>query len=659
MMGFLHPEVLGALPVAGVPLALHLWGKARARPTPFTALDLLRDAAQTRFSTEKIRRRLLLAARTFLLSALILFLAKPHFSGALGAQNVRGIILLDASYSMNVSQSGESAFDRARRIARALVQARPSVDRWGLVVFSDRVENSLSPDEDPAIIVQALDNARPAFRGTSYAVGFAEAEKYLTQGGPVVLFSDLAAHGVSNGNVSRGIGRTSVVAVEAVSRRSNAGIVGLNRNGLGVPPRAEILGWGEPPARTWSLRRAGRWEARGRVRWENGRGDVSLPPGTGASLLTLDGDSLPTDDRWFFMNESQKPFSVCLVNGAPSLSPVGDEAYFLRPVLEGLLSSGMKGTISSPGDLSTERLSENEVVVLLNPPPLPSSTVERLTAFVEAGGGLWVTAGDRGGVQGLAGLSPLTPLSLREIDEDLEWSGSDSFVEWKELLWNRVHVDRVLAGPPRPEAQVVVRSGRTKTPLLTVASRGRGRVALWGSTIDRDWTNFPAKPAFPVIVGRLLPWLSGHQGKENPSAYFVDDVIERGGEEDRPLQVQRPDARLDRMVRTGDRWTYEKTDVPGFYAILGTKTETVGVNVRAEKEGDLARLTPAMFKTWAGDVPLRWIPAEKARAEDVLVALRGRDLTRLVVGLLFVLLFLETLLLFPRRRGRNDAIIEK
>lgn len=652
MIGFLHPSALAALPLAGLPVAVHLWGKARARPTPFSALDLLRDAAHTRFSTEKIRRWLLLAARTLLLLSLILFLAKPNFSGALGSQNVRGVILLDASYSLNAIQSGETAFDRARHIARTLVQSHPSDGRWGLVIFSDRVEKSLSPEEDPKIILQALETARPTFRGTSYAAGFAEAKKYLSKDAPVVLLSDLAAHGVFN---QKGAGESpvgSVVAVEVISRRSNGGILGLPRSGGDVNFRAEILGWGETPLRTWSLRHGGRWEARGPVRWGNGRGVVKVNSGAGVSELALDRDALPTDDRWFFVNTTEKPFSICLVNGAPSLSPVGDEAYFLRPVLEGLSSVGIKAVLSSPGDLSTQNLSEIGAVVLLNPPPLSPATIERLTSFVKAGGGLWVTTGDRGGVLALAELLPLTQMAFREINEELEWSGSDLFPQWKGLIWDRVHVDRILAGTPRPGTQGLLRTARTKIPALTVSSLGRGRVALWGSTIDRDWTNLPAKPAFPVLVGSLLPWLSGNQGKENPSAYFVGDTIEREGDEDRPLRLQRPDGRGDRMGRTGNRWTYEKTDVPGVYEILGTKTEKVAVNVRPETEGDLTRMTPEMLKPLVGDVPVYWIPAGKARAEDVLIALQGRDLTPLVVWILFSLLFLETVLLFFPSRNR-------
>lgn len=652
MMAFLRPEALWLFPLAGLPLVLHFWGKVRARPTPFTAIELLREAAQTRISTEKIRRWILLAVRTLLFASLILFLAKPGFRGALGSNKIRGVILLDASYSLNASQSGETAFDRARGMARALVQSKHTGDRWGLVIFSDRVEKSISPDEDPKILLQAIESARSTYRGTSYAVGFAEGEKQLKGNGTVVLLSDLAAHGLSNEPFSQEKRLNSVVAVEVVSRRTNAAITGIRPGGVGESLRAEILGWGETPIRTWSLKREGRWDARGQVRWEAGRGGAVFSPGPGVAELNLSPDSLPTDDRWFFVSHAQKPFSVCLVNGAPSLSPVGDETYFIRPVLDGLSSAGIKVRDSSLGDLSPTTLSETQVMILLNPPPLPPATVDQLTEFVEAGGGLWVTAGDRGGLPSLGGVLPLHQLTSKEMDEGLEWSGSDVLLDLKGLLWDRVHVDRAWAGTPRSGAQVLVRTGRTKKPLLTVSSHGRGRVALWGSTVDRDWTNLPAKPAFPVLMGRLLLWLAGNQGQDNPSAYFVGDVIGRGGEENRPLHVLRPDGRVERMDWSGGQWTYQKTDVPGFYAIQGAQEEKVAVNVRSEKEGDLTRMNPEMFKAQLGDVPFRWIPADKARTEEIMSALQGRDLTSLVGWALFVLLFLETVLLFPRRKKK-------
>jgi hypothetical protein len=646
-MEFLRPGALWAIPLAGVPAVLHLWGRFRARPTPFTAVDLLREAAQPHFSTERLRRWLLLLARTLLVLSLVFFLSRPGFRGAVGGENLRGILLLDASYSLQSSQLGESAFDRARTIARALVLSGRTGDRWGLVIFSDRVEKSLSPEEDPQQILLALDAARPTFRGTDFSIGFAEAAKHLNGAGPVVLLSDLAAHGLSAGTFSWGKGRP-VVAVEMIPRRGNVGVTGIQG---GVPPRVEMRGWGEHMARTWTLRHGDRWSARGHVRWEAGRGSAIFPLGKGISEFVLSPDSLSPDDRWFFVSDSRALFTVCLVNGAPSLSPVGDETYFIRPVLDSLSSSGLNVVSVAPAQLSSLDLTEQTVVVLLNPPPLSEMAVERLTEFVSSGGGLWVTAGDRGGALSLSDLLPLASLSSGPVAEGLEWCGGDTLPELNGLLWDRVHADRYLSGQIRPGAHVVVRTGRTKMPLLSVESRGRGRVAFWGSTIDRDWTNLPAKPAFPVMVGHLLPWLSGPPGEESRGTLFVGDAIERLGEVGRPLLVKRPDGRAARMVWSRGRWVYDDTDAPGFYEVQGAQSEILAVNIRAEKEGNLARMTTEMFQSWVGEAPVRWIPSEKARTEEILSALRGRDLTSVAATAAVVLVILETILLIRRRKS--------
>lgn len=652
MIEFIRPGALWAIPLAAGPWVLHFWGRVRAQPTPFTALDLLREAAQTRFSTERLRYWILLILRTLLLFALVLILSKPGFRGALGSDNVQGIILLDASFSMNASQSGETAFDRARRIAQTIIRSKTTGDRWGLIIFSDRIEKAFSPEIDSQGVVQALENAEPTFRGTSYQVGFAEANKLLNAGGTVLLLSDLAAHGFENETIPWKTVADSVVAVEVISQQPNAGIVSLTPGPVGGNPRAEVLGGGETPVRSWSLRRTGRWVAQGPVKWDRGIGFVTIPSGLGASELALNPDSLSTDDRWFFVSQSEKPFNVCLVNGAPSLSPVGDESYFIRPVLENLASHGIHLVGSSPADLSTKALSENQVIVLLNPPPLPPATVNRLVTFVESGGGLWITAGDRGGVKSLGELLPLSHFSTQEIDENLECSDTGPFAALKGLVWDRVHVDRVVTGDPTPDALTVIRTVRTKKPLLSVLFRGRGRVALWGSTVDRDWTNLPAKPAFPVMVGHLLPWLAGNQGTENPTAYYVGDRIQRNADGDRSLSIRRPDGHVDQLNRVEKEWIYEKTDRPGFYDLQGARNETIAVNVRAEKEGNLTRVAPEMLKARWNAVSARWIAADKASPENVLIELQGQDLTPFLGRLIFVLLFLETVFLFPWRKKK-------
>ncbi|MBL0057617.1 MAG: VWA domain-containing protein [Elusimicrobia bacterium] len=192
----------------------------------FFSCLLLREAAGDRWTPDRLRRWALLAARTALAAAVILFLARPGFRGALGAGHVRGVILLDASYSLRVSQSGETGFDRARNLARDVFQNRRPGDQWGLVVFSDRVESSFPPEADPAGVAGALEAATPTHRGTRFSAGFDEALKLLGGGGTVVLFSDAAAHGAGEGQKPWHDTPGGLVVVEVVSPRSNAAIVG-------------------------------------------------------------------------------------------------------------------------------------------------------------------------------------------------------------------------------------------------------------------------------------------------------------------------------------------------------------------------------------------------------------------------------------------------
>ena len=175
-------------------------------------------------------------------------------------------------------------------------------------------------------------------------------------------------------------------------------------------------------------------------------------------------------------------------------------------------------------------------------------------------------------------------------------------------------------------------------------------MAAWSASIDRDWTNFPAKPSFPVLVGNLLRWLSGSRGQEERTSYTVGETVERPGGEGAPIEVLRPDGRLDRAARVRDLWVYDRTDIPGIYHWRGARTQAVAVNVPSEKEGNLFRLTPDQWRSWLGPVPFRWVPAERARSTEIQQALRGRDLTPGVAKVILCLLILESGLLWKRRR---------
>ena len=78
-MGFLVPIFAAFALLAGVPIAIHLFGRPRARPLPFAALRfLLRGERETK-ARRRLRELALMAARALAIAAVPLMLAKPYF----------------------------------------------------------------------------------------------------------------------------------------------------------------------------------------------------------------------------------------------------------------------------------------------------------------------------------------------------------------------------------------------------------------------------------------------------------------------------------------------------------------------------------------------------------------------------------------------------
>src|SRR5690606_4813838 len=113
----------GAL-AALIPIIVHLIQRRRPRPHPFAAIELVRRSQQRNVRRLRLRRLLLLAARTLILLAIPLALARPQFSeaGEVAEASARGpaatAIVVDASFSMRWRTGSASLFERAREDAR-------------------------------------------------------------------------------------------------------------------------------------------------------------------------------------------------------------------------------------------------------------------------------------------------------------------------------------------------------------------------------------------------------------------------------------------------------------------------------------------------------------------------------------------------------------
>ncbi len=108
-MSFLQPWMLWGLPLIALPVIIHLINQRRYQTVPWAAMAFLLTANKMSSGYAKIRRYLILAARTLAVAGLVFAVARPLSSGwlglAVGSRVDTTIIIVDRSPSMAAAAS--------------------------------------------------------------------------------------------------------------------------------------------------------------------------------------------------------------------------------------------------------------------------------------------------------------------------------------------------------------------------------------------------------------------------------------------------------------------------------------------------------------------------------------------------------------------------
>jgi hypothetical protein len=152
-MSFLQPLLLAALPLAALPIVIHLVNQYRYQSVRWGAMMFLLAAQRMSRGYTKIRQWLILAFRTLAVLGLILAISRPLSSGwlglAAGGRADTTLILLDRSPSMQqqTAGGGSSKLDTARRQLAETLRTLGS-SRWVLIDGLEEVPRELAdPDE--------------------------------------------------------------------------------------------------------------------------------------------------------------------------------------------------------------------------------------------------------------------------------------------------------------------------------------------------------------------------------------------------------------------------------------------------------------------------------------------------------------------------------
>jgi hypothetical protein len=355
---------------------------------------------------------------------------------------------------------------------------------------------------------------------------------------------------------------------------------------------------------------------------------VSFPSGGPAALhLSIPADALEYDDSRVLAVQVAREVRALVVDGAASPVRHRDEAFFVEAALASP-ASPVRPTVVDAESLGKVRFEDFEVVLLLNVRTLGGRGAD-LASFVERGGGLFVSAGDNVDPDATgAELGALLPRPLHVVKTAAEkgrpgaggqaarFAGMDlahpalSIFEGaaREGLEGVRTWRYLLLRPGKKGDDRVLLSFDDGAPALVEARRGRGRVLLFTSTVDREWSDWPIRTSFLPAMQRFAAWLAGALEERRDVASAVGAPRSLApGDGQRLLAVVPPGGRERRLEARADGAQVVVPDRPGLWQVRVAEGSQERLDPRLAfavvpdpREADTTRLDPRELTAWLG-----------------------------------------------------------
>ena len=159
-MNFLNPLLLWGLPLASLPVIIHLLRKNKVVEIEWAAMDFLLDVVQEQKKRFQLEDILLLVLRTLLIIFLILALARPVIQSGMGSGGAQKMIVLDNSLSMATQESGRSRFAKAVESSNNIVAS--GKNSYALLISNSHSQPLISNfTEDKALVNETLKQLEP------------------------------------------------------------------------------------------------------------------------------------------------------------------------------------------------------------------------------------------------------------------------------------------------------------------------------------------------------------------------------------------------------------------------------------------------------------------------------------------------------------------
>jgi len=630
--GFAQLPMLGWLVAAAAPLLIHLLTRRRYQEMSWAAVEYLLAAVRRQARRIRFEQWLLLLVRTLLIALMVVAVAEPYFERTTIRGSTAGrlhrVLVIDASYSMSAQAGGQTCFERAKELARQIVDQSPQGDAFSLVLMADPPQAIVGrPALEPSQILSEIDALDPAHTGADLSATLGLVERLVQSAGredtglaghEVYLLTDLQRVDLGGTlpeparvELRRRAGRltdTARLVVVDLGREqpSNLAVTGLHMleplatQGRAVSVEAVVKNFGSQAfkGRAVELLVDGRFVA---------RKTIDLPPGDEQSVLfswrfdtpgehylevRTGPDPLEVDNHRRLAVPLPEALRVLCIDGQPGGGRLGGAAGHLALALapEDQTTDAAPVRVESAAEsaLTERQLSSYDVVFLCRVTQFTAREARLLRNHLDHGGSLVFFLGqgvlaDRYNRQlGEAGPTRVLPARLGPVVEEPQLRIDPlgfghpmvrSFRgEGRSSLLTAPVMKHFELELPRDSLARVVLALPNGDPLLVEEAIGRGRVVLVATSADPSWTGLPLWPSFVPLVQEMLAYCAG--GRQRQRNLVVGEPIEGtlpARARELPVEVEDPAGKLHsvRPQTEGDPATFsdERTMLSGLYRV--------------------------------------------------------------------------------------------
>jgi hypothetical protein len=643
-MSFLSPELFAFLiPLAALPLVLHLLNKGFPRHFPFPSIRLIRETMARRSRLHRWRHWILLLLRTAILLLLLLAFLQPVLqrfgSNPADKSGRQVLIMVDHSLSMEDKGDGPTSRERAVFEATKIIDSLRAEDTANIVLMEPNpVSCFVSFSSDSSEAKRFLNQIKPGLSHADINLANALAARLFSQGGTrpeIYYISDFEREKWADANFTALPSAVKMYLVDVgPTHRNNRAILDARPSqtemlaGDTVPLDVTIGNFSDEPLNdrvTVTLdKNPGIDQNVSLAPWSKGKVTIPVPvggPGVHLCEVHLTPDALPYDDHYFLTLSVNEKEEVVIVSDGEDQRKSG--AYYLKIALNPFddEAGSLLPRIISSAELTPSRLAGVQKMFLMQVDQLGPKACDTVSKFLLRGGGLIYFLDGKSDGENLAALEHILGPGSLPIHLSRRMVASNVTADAEQIARGdfRSPYLKLFEGDARQNlallefydyyqaaatgtGNVLLEYG-DKSPAMASAHYGLGTLLLLNFSAGEFSSNLTRQRIFPAWMQSLVQAISTKESP--PTAYTIgetlhtevwrsemhSEVISPSGT---PIATQRE--------LTGDRCRISFTPAElGFYTLRTPQTlYAFGVNPTTT-ESDLRPIDKSLLSTKFSD----------------------------------------------------------